>query len=56
MVLLLWGWGEMEIIGEGSLSWLWRGEWSERESERMSGLRLFVMVLSEFKGEDGGEG
>ena len=38
MVLLLWGWGEMEIIGEGSLSWLWRGKWSERELERMSGL------------------
>ena len=56
MVLLSWGWGELEAADEGTLSWLWRGEWIKRESERMSWLWLLVIGLSELSGEDGGDG
>ena len=56
MVLLSWGWGELEAADEVALNWLWRGEWIERESERMSWLWLCVMVLSGLSGEAGGDG
>ena len=56
MVLLSWGWGELEAADEVALNWLWREEWIERESERMSWLWLCVMDLSGLSGEAGGDG
>jgi hypothetical protein len=56
MVLLSWEWGELEAADEVALNWMWRGEWIERESERMSWLWLCVMVLSGLSGEAGGDG